>query len=107
MQEKKDGKMIDCYVFFKAVRDDRTTQGNLVFNDKTWIKDDNKFCRDGSCVKGGIYFSSKEFALNFSEEYTTLLKIAVPKNARNKVMDPGGDKARADEIYVIGEYLKC
>jgi len=106
---KKDGsvKGISCYVFFKAVRDDRTTRGGLVFKDKTWVKDTEPFDLVGSCVSGGIYFSGLDFVLNFNSDYKTILKVAVPINSKEFVIDPAGDKCRASEIYVMGEYGEC
>jgi hypothetical protein len=92
---------IDCWIFFKSVRPDFTTKGNVRFEVGKWITDDLPFSKEGSCIAGGLYFSDLQFSASFHDDYTTLLEVAVPKGYANSCIDPEGDKCRTDKLFVL------
>jgi len=52
-----------------------------------------------SCVEGGIYFTTKEYIHRFFWMGTNLRPVKIPKDAR-VVLDPEGDKYRADRVIL-------
>ena len=54
-----------------------------------------------SCVPGGIYFTTKKYLHKFFWIGHNLRPVKIPKDAR-VVLDPEGDKYRADKI-ILGE----
>jgi len=51
-----------------------------------------------SCVKGGIYFSTKEYIHMFFEYGCWIRPVKIPEDAK-VVVNPGGDKYRADKLF--------
>ena len=53
---------------------------------------------EGLCVKGGIYFTTKEYIHRFFGYGQWIRPVKLPSNA-NVVLDPSGDKYRADRLF--------
>jgi len=54
---------------------------------------------DESCVEGGIYFTTREYIHRFFWVGTNLRPVKIPKDAK-VVLDPEGDKYRADRVIL-------
>ena len=65
------------------------------------IIDPNKFDNNPkhSCVKGGIYFTIKEYLYKFSDYGRWIRPIMIPKDAK-VILDSNNDKYRADRLFL-------
>ena len=63
--------------------------------------DTNEFQPEGSCVKGGLYFTTLEHITYFFDYGIYVREVTIPEDAK-MVEDPEGDKWRADKI-ILGE----
>jgi len=66
----------------------------LIIDPKPFNNDPNK-----SCIPGGIYFTTKKYIHRFFWIGTNLRSVKIPKDAK-VILDPEGDKYRADKIIV-------
>ena len=64
---------------------------------------DKMFEREGSCVEGGLYFTTIEHIFKFLDYGCYLREITLPKDCL-WVKDPAGDKFRADKIILGKRY---
>lgn len=62
-----------------------------------------KFEHEGSCVPGGLYFSTAEYVLNFINYGENLREVIIPNNSQ-MVIDPDNDKMRSDKLYLGKKY---
>ena len=53
-----------------------------------------------SCVPGGIYFTTLEYLPYFCDYGTLVAEITIPEDAQ-LVLDPDGNKYRADKINIV------
>jgi hypothetical protein len=63
------------------------------------IIDPIPFAKEGSCVTGGIYFTTPEFICEFINMGIYLREVTIPEDAEI-VKDPGGDKWRASKVIL-------
>jgi hypothetical protein len=59
------------------------------------------FKKEGSCVAGGIYYTTPEFICNFLNYGPWLREVTIPEDAEF-VQDPSGDKWRSNKV-ILGE----
>ena len=64
---------------------------------------DKMFEPNGSCVVGGLYFTTIEHIFKFLDYGCYLREITLPKDCQ-WVQDPAGDKFRADKIILGKKY---
>lgn len=57
------------------------------------------FAKEGSCCRGGIYFTTHEHILNFLNLGIYVREVTIPEDAE-MVHDPSGDKWRASKIIL-------
>ena len=84
--------------YYKIMNDDECHKG-LQYHDGLVIdpvefNDDPKI----SCVKGGIYFTTKEYLHRFFNYGKIIRPVTIPSDAK-VVLDPNGDKYRADRLF--------
>jgi hypothetical protein len=65
------------------------------------VEDIIPFQREGSCVAGGIYYTTQEYICGFLGYGIWLREVTIPEDAEY-VKDPGGDKWRANKV-ILGE----
>jgi hypothetical protein len=63
------------------------------------VEDILPFEPEGSCVAGGIYFTTPEYICKFLEYGVWVREVTVPEDAQI-VQDPEGDKWRADKVVL-------
>ena len=64
---------------------------------------DKPFELEGSCVPGGLYFATAEYILGFVEYGVYLREVQLYEDSLS-VVDPTGDKMRADKIFLGKKY---
>jgi hypothetical protein len=57
------------------------------------------FAKEGSCVPGGIYFTTPEYIYDFLEGGTYVREVTIPEDAE-MVKDPAGEKWRASKVIL-------
>ncbi len=57
------------------------------------------FAKEGSCVPGGIYFTTPEHICGFLDHGIYIREVTIPEDAE-MVMDPEGDKWRASKVIL-------
>lgn len=64
------------------------------------------FSHEGSCVAGGLYFTTAEYIINFFDYGSNVREIFLPTEnpSFRMVMDPQGDKWRANMIILGKKY---
>jgi hypothetical protein len=65
------------------------------------VEDIIPFKKEGSCVAGGIYFTSPEFICNFLSYGIWIREVTIPEDAE-LVKDSSGDKWRSNKV-ILGE----
>jgi hypothetical protein len=65
------------------------------------VEDIIPFERKGTCVAGGIYFTTPQYICRFLSFGEWIRELTIPKDAE-MVKDPGGDKWRASKV-VLGK----
>jgi hypothetical protein len=71
------------------------------------------FSKDGSCVPGGIYFTTPEYIFDFLDMGVYVREVTIPEDAE-MVRDPDGNKWRASkvilgprrDIWSVGTWLR-
>jgi hypothetical protein len=63
------------------------------------VEDTIPFAREGSCIAGGIYFTTPEFICYFLKYGSWIRKVTIPEDAEI-VQDPEGDKWRASKVIL-------
>ena len=66
------------------------------------MKDHISFNEEGSCVEGGLYFTTSEFICDYLHYGNILVEIFLPEdnNDFKMVKDPDDDKWRANMIEI-------
>lgn len=64
---------------------------------------DKPFQKDGSCVPGGLYFTTSKYILRYISYGNNLREVQLC-NDSEVVIDPSGDKLRADKIFLGKKY---
>ena len=86
-------------MYYKVTNKDECHNG---FQYSTGLNIDvNPFQETGSCVKGGLYFTTLEHITYFFDYGIYVREVTIPEDAK-MVEDPEGDKWRADKI-ILGE----
>ncbi len=57
------------------------------------------FAKEGSCCRGGIYFTTPEYIIDFLHMGIYIREVTIPEDAE-MVMDPKGDKWRASKVIL-------
>jgi hypothetical protein len=71
---------------------------NLQYHDGL-IEDILPFKPKGSCVPGGIYFTTSKYICGFLDYGIWIREVTIPEDAQ-MVMDPEGDKWRANKVVL-------
>ena len=97
--------------FFKITNKNENHNGYQYKNGLNIL--DKPFEKEGSCVKGGLYFTSVEYIFKFLDYGCYLREIKLPKDCQ-WIKDPEGDKFRADKLifgknmnYSTQKRFKC
>jgi len=85
--------------YFKITSHDECHHGYQYQNGLNVL--DKPFAEEGSCVPGGLYFTTLEYLHEFYGYGVWIREIQIPEDAK-MVKDPGGHKWRADRI-ILGE----
>ena len=89
---------------FYKITNDKENHNNFQYSDGLNLLD-NKFEPNGSCVKGGLYFSSHTHIHKFFSYGCYIREVEFPdRDDFQIVLDPAGDKYRANMIILGPRY---
>lgn len=93
--------MNDSQIYYKITNEKEIHNGYHYKNGINIL--DKPFENQGSCVTGGLYFTTVEHIFDFLDFGCYLRKVSLPFDS-NWVMDPSGNKFRADKIFLGDKY---
>ena len=92
-------KIPDRFVVYYKITNENEIHHGLKYHNGLVI-DHKKFDDDPkhSCVKGGIYFTTKEYLPKFFAYGMWIRPVTIPHNAK-VILDPNGNKYRTDRLF--------
>src|SRR5690349_5275845 len=88
-------------IYYKITNKDENHNGYQYYDGLNIL--DKPFEKDGSCVSGGLYFTSIKHIFKYLSYGCYLREIKLPNDCQ-WMMDPEGDKFRADKLIFVNRY---
>ena len=88
-------------MYFKITNENENHNG-YQYQDRLNVLD-KPFEKEGSCVPGGLYYTTLEHIHKFYGYGVWIREVTIPDNAE-MVLDPEGNKCRADKIILGKKY---